>query len=149
MNNWNIVRQKVDNVKEPIDQNQNWKWITQTRALRKIIDKAEEWKIPSDDAEKACYSNLTEIIVEANKATDKNDKDRLTVLFKWAKDYKNAKLRVTLRGDQFPIIDVKKVIRDDGTHYILDLTKIQYDNMDRILRSRFRQQFSEEGQTAE
>jgi hypothetical protein len=145
MNDWNKVRQKVNNVKEPIYQNQKWKWIAQTRALNEIINKADEREIPSDDPEQTSISNLTEIIVEANKAIANNDKDRLTELFKCAQKSKNAELRKTLRGDKLPKIDVKIVIRDDGTHYILDLTQKQYDRMDRVLRNRFRLQFNEEG----
>jgi hypothetical protein len=138
MSNWNIVRQKVSNVKTPEDKNNMWKWISQSRALQRIIDVAEVWEIPSGTAEEANISNLSEIIVEANKAIVANDKERLNGLFKCANEYSNKKLRYYLRGEKLPEIKVKVQKGPKGSCYLLKLTKEQYDRLEGASRYRFR-----------
>lgn len=128
MPSWENVRDKIKRV----DKNDQT-WLSNSKNLLEIVDKAEIYEIDPGMAEEAKISNLIEIIREARIAISKGDIERLTQLFSWAKELTNRELRVKLRGEDRPTIIVKQKEGKYGHTFTFEVTKEQLDRIEKSM----------------
>lgn len=128
MSEWESVRERI----KQVDKNDQT-WMSNSKNLLEIIDKAELYEMNPGMAEKATISNLVEIIREARIAISKMDIDRLAQLFTWASELTNRELRIILRGEARPTIVVKQQKGKYGPIYILEVTGEQLDRIEKSL----------------
>lgn len=112
----------------------NWVSLHYKDLLEKIYKKAIEWEIsPNIIKKKRVTTKIWEIVPEATKARNNNDKDRLVYLFELVDEMSTAKLRNHLRTKLLPKITVKEIQREGDKRFLLDLDGVQFHSICRSL----------------
>lgn len=109
----------------------NLTWISQYKSLVEILDTAEKWDINPGKLIDAPISNLCDIIFEAKKAINREDKERLNEIFRLASEEKNRSLRIKLRGSNREKIKVNKEYKEKIPVFHLYLDKEQFTRIEK------------------
>jgi hypothetical protein len=118
--NWQELKQSIIEHQSPTAS-----WVSDQKSLVKIIEKAEEWNIPSDYAGVASLSNLRVMITECKRAIRWNDRAFLESTFVLAGTETNINLRLRLHIPDLEPVAVER----QGSKYRIEATQEQYDRI--------------------
>jgi hypothetical protein len=95
-----------------------------------ILTVAQQWGIDTAAITPINFSNMAEIIFEANKAIKDGDRKRLDELFYWGGCMSNANLKLALRNNRERVL----VLNGRPDQYEMTLTAKQMANVEKKTR---------------
>jgi hypothetical protein len=113
-------------------------WQSDQKSLLSIIDACSQLKLDPEPASCASISNLRTIIKQARRAIEKDDREHLTELLRWAAELPTAELRVRIGTHNLEEIPFWHK-RNDGEEdaYLIEVNPKQLERIRRSTKSSY------------